>query len=116
MFNLLDGYTVPKTKTIEYKIEGKLPELHVAHYQSIDEEFRRCVSAVLEEYSVSPKRISRVRLVLGGNHGKGAFCLCFRLLISMDGMDKPIHKTTLITKVYCKKEKVLYLRKRLWIG
>ena len=107
---------MPKTKTIGHKTDGKLPELVVVHYKSIDEEFRMYVSAVLEEYSVSPKQISRVGLVLGGNHRKGESRLCFQLLISVDGMNKPIHKTTSIVEVYHKKEKVSYLRKQLWIG
>ena len=45
-----------------------------------------------------------VFLALGGDHGQGAFWLCFRALLTVKGVKMPYYKTKLIAEIYCKKE------------
>lgn len=73
----------------------------------------RCLLALLEEYDVPISLIEQIRLVFGGDHGQGAFRLCFRVLIDVLGRDKPIYKTSSIAEVHCKKEKGVILEESI---
>ena len=105
MYSLVDGYTKPKVKVFDYHKEGeKIPEVVHAQYQDISREFARSVQELIVEYKISSKDIVGVFLVVGGDHGQGAFRLCFRALLTVRGRVHPVYKTKSIAEVYCKKE------------
>ena len=56
-----------------------------------------------------PFDVTKIRLIIGGDHGKGAFRLCFRTVINVEGEKKPIYKTKSIAEVYCAKEEGIVL-------
>ena len=58
-----------------------------------------------------PGNITKVFLVLGGDHGQGAFRLCFHALLVVVWMELPLYKTKTIGKVYCTKEEGTLLDK-----
>ena len=75
-----------------------------AQYQNIATEFARAIEELVAENELSPEDIVRAFLVLGGDHGQGAFQLYFKALLVLVGFDEPVHKTKSIAEVYCAKE------------
>ena len=116
MKSLLTGMTEPRVKTFHHYPPGnsrKRPELVVAFYQSIDKEMMRAVSALLKLHKIHPRLIKRIRLVFGGDHGKGAFRLCFLILICYEGGELPVYTTVACADVYCRKEEGLILEETI---
>ena len=56
------------------------------------------------EYHLPLVNITGCFLIVGGDHGQGAFRLCFRALLTVRGREAPVYKTKAIIEVYCKKE------------
>ena len=113
IFHLFHGYTVPKHMVLDHVDGEKWPEQIHVQYQDVAKEVQRGVEELLEEHVASPFNIKRICLIIGGDHGKGAFRLCFRIVINLWGMTKPIHKTKSIAEVYCKKEEGILLEKTI---
>jgi len=103
-----EGYTAPRVKVIYHREGEKEEEKIVAEYQDIKAEFKKAVEVLLRVKQVGKrKRVKRIRLVIGGDHGQGAFRLGFRVLIdteSDEGEKEVLHKTINIATVHCKKE------------
>ena len=105
MYSLVEGYTKPRVKVFEYHKEGeKIPEVVHAQYQDISREFSKSVEELIVEYHLLPEDITGLFLIVGGDHGQGAFRLCFRALLTVRGREAPVYKTKAIAEVYCKKE------------
>eukprot|EP00581_Thalassiosira_minuscula_P022931 CAMPEP_0184435336 /NCGR_PEP_ID=MMETSP0738-20130409/485517_1 /TAXON_ID=385413 /ORGANISM="Thalassiosira miniscula, Strain CCMP1093" /LENGTH=117 /DNA_ID=CAMNT_0026801683 /DNA_START=228 /DNA_END=578 /DNA_ORIENTATION=+ len=110
MYSLVDGYTKPKVKVFEYHADGeKHPEIVHAQYQNISLEYVETVQELLSEHAVKPWDVTGVFLAVGGDHGQGAFRICFRLLLRLKDRELPIYKTKAIAEVYCKKEEGVLL-------
>ena len=110
IYSLVEGYTKPRVKVFEYHVDGsKFPEIVHAQYQNISKEFVRAVEELIEENTILSNSITRIFLVVGGDHGKGAFRVVFRALLSIQGRREPVYKTKAIAEVYCKKEEGVLL-------
>ena len=91
MCSLVEGYAKPRVKVFEYHAEGqKFPEIVHAQYQDIAREFAKTVEELIGEHTILPENITKVFLVLGGDHGQGAFRLCFRALLLVAGRELPL--------------------------
>ena len=114
IFNFLEGYTQPRTKVSEYHVDGmKHPEMVHAQYQDVQSKLHIAIQELLVEYEVIPFYVTKVRLIIGGDHRKGAFHLCFRIVINVKGKMEPIYKTKSIAEVYCAKEEGIILEKSI---
>lgn len=99
-----EGYTEPRVKVIYHRAGDKEEEKIVAEYQDIKAEFKKAVETLLRFHQVRRrKNVVRIRLVIGGDHGQGAFRLGFRVLIDLE-CGEVLHKTISIATVRCKKE------------
>ncbi len=58
----------------------------------------------MNEYSANPNDVKKLFLVVGGDHGQGAFRFIIRCLVSLRGKTLPVHSTKCIAEVYCKKD------------
>ena len=54
-------------------------------YQNVAEMTTQLVGEKLTELKVKPSNVISIDFILGGNHWKDAFCLCFRIVITMSG-------------------------------
>ena len=104
-----EGYNPPRVKVIHHREGDKEEEKIVAEYQDIKAEFKKAVEVLLRVNQVRKRRrVKRIRLVVGGDHGQGAFRLGFKVLIDVESADgeerKVLHKTVNIATVHCKKE------------
>ena len=102
-----EGYTVPRVKVIYHREGDKEEEKIVAEYQDIKAEFKKAVEVLLRVDKLRKRRrVKRIRLVIGGDHGQGAFRLGFKVLIDVEegGETKVLHKSMNIATVHCKKE------------
>ena len=52
----------------------KYPEIVHAQYQDISREVQLSIQELLGENDISPFDVTKIRLIIGGDHGKGAFC------------------------------------------
>ena len=113
-FNLLEGYTEPKVKVFEHHVNGeKYPEMVHVQYQDVAQELKLCVEELLDEHAVKPGAVCKIRMVIGGDHGQGAFRLCFRVVINLKNKKKPIHKIKAVAEVYSSKEEGVVLEKSI---
>mmetsp|Transcript_24585 Transcript_24585/g.38594 ORF Transcript_24585/g.38594 Transcript_24585/m.38594 type:complete len:992 (+) Transcript_24585:233-3208(+) len=100
-----EGYTMPRVKVIYHRAGQKDEEKIKAEYQDIKAEFKKAVETLLRVNRLkNRKQVKRIRLIIGGDHGQGAFRLGFRVLIDTEGGKSPMCKTINIATVYCKKE------------
>ena len=105
MYLLVEGYTKPRVKVFEYHLDGeKHSKIVHAQFQDITKEFARCVEESIAENNVRPEHISKIILVVGGDHGQGGFRVVFRTLLIISGLPGPLYKTKAIAEVYCNKE------------
>ena len=76
----------PKTGTYVYNYDDNGPKREIVQfdYQSVSDMFIHVLSQLLMENHVPIKTVCRVALVLGGDHGKGAFRLVIRVLILLE--------------------------------
>ena len=110
IFTLLDGMTQPRTKSFEHQIDGETdPEMIHAQYQDVSREYLLSISELLEEHSEDPFAITSSRLVIGGDHGQGAFRLVIRTILLLEGREEPLIKTKSVAEVYCKREEGIVL-------
>ena len=111
---ILDGYTRPKVKVFEHHVDGeKNPEIVHSQYQSVCIEMKKAIEDIIAEYKINIFEISKMRLVLGGDHGQGAFRLCFRIILNVDNRDGPIYATKSIGEVYSAKEEGIILEETI---
>ncbi len=102
-----EGYTVPRVKVIHHREGDKEEEKIVAEYQDIKAEFKKTVEVLLRVDKLRKRRrVKRIRLVIGGDHGQGAFRLGFKVLIDVEegGEAKVLHASRNVATVHCKKE------------
>ena len=112
------GYTKPKVKVYEHRREGKEAEIVVAEYQSVKEEFKGAVLKLIAEHNItSRKDIKEIKLVVGGDHGQGAFRLCILVIIELHDRD-PVDVAVSIGKVFCSKEEGVLLDETImdWVS
>ena len=77
------GYVEPQVKKIEHQYEnGDISMIHCS-YQSVAEMTTKMVGEMLTERKVKPTDVLSVDFILGGDHGKEAFRLCFRLVVTL---------------------------------
>ena len=74
----------------------------------------RCLSL---KHALKPGAVCKIRMVIGGDHGQGAFRLCFRVVINLKNKKKPIHKIKAVAEVYSSKEEGIVLERSimLWL-
>jgi hypothetical protein len=114
VFKLLEGYTEPKTISVPHHVSGeKWPEMVHAQYQDISLEVLKTIHDILVEMDASPDLVRKIRLIIGGDHGVGAFRLCFCVVINLEGHKKPVHKTKSIAEVYSKREEGIILEETI---
>ena len=84
------GCLVQRVKVFEYHANG-MKHLKIVHAQhrDISMEFAKTVKELLIKYIASPFDIIKAYLVLGGNHFQGAFRLCSRALVTLEGQAIP---------------------------
>lgn len=84
----------------EHRRDGKDVEIVVAEYQNVAEEFKMAVEVLLIKHSIkSRSKIQRIKLIIGGDHGQGAFRLCILVLILIELVDEePIDANVSIGK------------------
>lgn len=100
-----EGYTMPRVKVIYHRAGQKDEEKIRAEYQDIKAEFKKAVETLLRVHQLKKrKQVQRIRLIIGGDHGQGAFRLGFRVLIDTEEGESPMCKTINIATVHCKKE------------
>ena len=63
--------------------------VHV-RYQDISREFARAMEELIDEYCLPPEDIVGLIIVAGGDHGQGAFRLCFRALLTVRSRIEPV--------------------------
>ena len=93
-------------KVHEHRRDGKDAEIVVAEYQNVAEEFKMAVEVLvlLIKHGIkSRSKIQRIKLIIGGDHGQGAFRLCILVLIELVD-EEPIDTAVSIGKVFCSKE------------
>ena len=85
----------------EYHKEGeKIPEVVHTQYKDISREFSKSVEELIVEYHLPPEDITGLFLVVGGDHGQGAFRLCFRALLTVRGREAPVYKTNAVASSF----------------
>jgi hypothetical protein len=95
---------VPIVKVHEHRRDGKDAEIVVAEYQNVAEEFKMAVEVLLIKHGIkSRSKIQRIKLIIGGDPGQGAFRLCILVLIELVD-EEPIDTAVSIGKVFCSKE------------
>ena len=107
MERLYAGFTKERTGCIEYNHgpkSKKKPETIKFEYQSVSDEFLLRVGEVLTENKIKPQQVERIGFVIGADHGKDAFRVCFRCTVKLFGSDKLIYKTASVGSVYCNKD------------
>lgn len=112
------GFTVPKVKVYEHRRDGKEAEIIVAEYQSVAEEFKLAVVNLMTEHNVKSRTdIEGIKLVIGGDHGQGAFRLCILIIMELKNRE-PVDVAVSIGKVFCTKEEGLLLDETImdWIS
>ena len=91
-------------KVHEHRRDGKDAEIVVAEYQNVAEEFKMAVEVLLIKHGIkSRSKIQRIKLIIGGDRGQGAFRLCILVLIELVD-EEPIDTAVSIGKVFCSKE------------
>ena len=71
IYTLVEGYTKPQVKVIEYHADGeKDPEVVHAQYQDISREHARTVKEMPVEHSAKPSDVLCLFLIFGGDHGQ----------------------------------------------
>lgn len=91
-------------KVHEHSRDGKDAEIVVAEYQNVAEEFKMAVEVLLMKHGIkSRSKIQRIKLIIGGDRGQGAFRLCILVLIELVD-EEPIDTAVSIGKVFCSKE------------
>lgn len=98
---------IPETGKYRYDtINDKgtpITEVVTYDYQSLVDVFKYVTAQLLMEKDGSAKRVKKVCIVLGGDHGIGAFRLTVRILIELD--DGEVLKDEIgISTVFCKKD------------
>ena len=78
------GYVDPKVKSFDHQYEksGELVTIS-CWYQNVCKMTEILVAEKLTELKVKPKEVKEIDFVLGGDHGKEAFRLCFRVVITL---------------------------------
>ena len=69
----------------EHRRDGKDVEIVVAEYHNVAEEFKMAVEVLLIKHGIkSRSKIQRIKsIIIGGDHGQGAFRLCILVLIEL---------------------------------
>ena len=79
-----EGYVQPRTKKFKHVYPDKSFEWVKVEYQPIDEVYPIVVRELMTEKNLTPEQVAHLEFVLGGDHGKEAFRLCFRVIITTD--------------------------------
>ena len=70
MYSLVKGYAKPRVKVFDYHAKGqKFTEIVHAQYQGIARKCAKTVEELIGEHTILPQNITKVFLVLGGDHG-----------------------------------------------
>jgi hypothetical protein len=72
-------------------------------YQSVSDMFIHVVSQLLIENNVHMSKVRRVGIVIGGDHGKGAFRLVIRVLILLEE-EQVLYKDVGVATIFCSKD------------
>ena len=100
-----EDYTEPVVDTFKYSPDGKEEEKITSEYQDIKIEFKKVVTKLLRANKIKDhSRVKNIRLVVGGDHGQGAFRLGFKVIMYVDGIKKALTDIVSIATVTCKKE------------
>ena len=117
ILNLSEWYTQPRTKVVKYHVDRmKNPEIVHAQHQDVLKEVKIAIHELLVEYEDSSFDVIKVWLIIGDDHRKGAFRLCFYIILNVKGRKKPVYKTKSILEVYCVKEEGIILEKSISLG
>ena len=97
----------PQTGTYEHEYTDDNDNLKKEtvewEYQSICEVYKHIIVAIMAENSVNPEDVEKLFLILGGDHGIGAFRMPFRtVLLLKDG--RHLKKDIGIATIICKKD------------
>ena len=76
-------------------------------YKLVDELIDHDIKDVPDE--TTAQKMTSVDMIVGGDHGKGRFCLVLKLIIRLDG-DPPIKKRFVLGEIDCKKDSVDILK------
>ena len=80
-----EGFVKPKTKKFEHQYDSNGDIVSIeCWYQSVTEMTSMLVGEKLTELKVKPKDVQSIDFILGGDHGKEAFRLCTRVVITLD--------------------------------
>ena len=115
---LYEGWSRPKVKVINYRADQKEEEKIVATYQDIKVELKKAIDTLIQVNQIaSISSIERIRLVVGGDHGQGAFRLGFRVLLDVNGKEA-LKETKSVATITCKKEVTEILEKTVidWLS
>ena len=77
------GYVEPRTKRFKHVYDDGAFEWVEVEYQPVDEVLPIVVGELLVEEKADHNEVTHVKFALGGDHGQGAFRLCFRVIITL---------------------------------
>jgi len=98
-----DEYVKPITKKFEFEHENGDREIILCDYQNVADVLLLVLADIYAEQALSPEDVLRVDFILGGDHGIGAFRLCFRTVVKLK-TGALIHKDVGVGTVVCKKD------------
>jgi len=80
-----EGYVKPKVKKFEHQYEksGEIVSIE-CWYQDVDKMSALLIGEKLTELQLKPNDVKSIDFILGGDHGKDAFRLCFRVVIALE--------------------------------
>ena len=98
-----DGVIHPKTKTIQHEHNDGTMEKITCDYQNVADMYKQLVAEILMENNAKYSDVISADFCLGGDHGVGAFRLCFRSTVKL-ARGEIFHNDVGVATVKCKKD------------
>ena len=110
MTNLCDVMNVPQFGEYKYTHElGSKPELIVYWVRDSSVMFNKEINLFINSNQLKFNEISRIDMIVGGDHGQGAFRFPVKLLFVMKST-LSIERTSSVAYILCKHKMVIYSR------
>lgn len=76
-----EGYIEPQVGEFEHQYENGQIELVKWEYQAVDKLFAMGLSEMVRQHHLKPKDVLELYFAVGGDHGRGAFRLTFKVIL-----------------------------------
>ena len=74
--------------------------------EDIGKDILRRISQVLNGYKISAKKVEQVDIIFGGDHGKGAFWLPVKVVLTIDGREEAIDFIDIMATIWSRTESI----------